>query len=144
MFVPKEPIYITLDGEASAAPPAGIDTIAIKPRMDVATKACVMDAFAALTNATPGAYQLALLTHNIVNWAGPSFDGVACTHAAIGALDPEEPLVVLALRSIQRRNRARVALSPKSPTTSSSTNAGVPVLPGDDATRSATTTAPSS
>lgn len=50
------------------------------------------------------AYQIALLTHNILEWRGPSFAGVACSPANIERLDPDEPLVKAVLEEIGERN----------------------------------------
>ena len=51
-----------------------------------------------------GAYQIALLVHNIVGWQGPAFAGVACTPANIERLDPDEPLVAKVIQEIGERN----------------------------------------
>lgn len=51
-----------------------------------------------------GAYQTALLVHNVLGWAGPAFKGFACTPENIAALDPDEALVKLAIDEITNRN----------------------------------------
>jgi hypothetical protein len=51
-----------------------------------------------------GAYQTALLVHNILGWHGPSFAGVACTAENITMLDPDQPLVKLVVDAISDRN----------------------------------------
>jgi hypothetical protein len=51
-----------------------------------------------------GAYQVALMTHNVLAWQGPSFAGVACTAQNIARLDPAEPLVKRTLQEIVERN----------------------------------------
>jgi len=103
MFVDRKPVVI---GE-------GPDTISIRPKMDFSTKNACMDALAAISQGDDGkanvamhlgAYQLALLRHNIVAWSGPSFVGVACTPENIDKLDPDEPLVEQVLEEIGRRN----------------------------------------
>lgn len=51
-----------------------------------------------------GAYQIALLRYNLLEWRGPSFVGVALTPTNIEQLDPEEPLVKKALDYIAEAN----------------------------------------
>lgn len=51
-----------------------------------------------------GAYQVALLVHNILGWQGPSFAGVACVPANIETLDTDEPLVKEVVQAISDRN----------------------------------------
>lgn len=51
-----------------------------------------------------GAYQIALLRYNLLEWRGPSFVGVALTPTNIEQLDPEEPLVKEALDYIAEAN----------------------------------------
>lgn len=57
-----------------------------------------------------GAWQTALLVHNILKWEGPAFrDGneqpIPCTRENIEVLDGEEPLVEKVLEEINRRNK---------------------------------------
>ena len=103
MFVNQTPVEITLDG----------NTICIRPKMDFSTKNAAMDALAAISQDGGGkaavamhlgAYQSALMVHNIVSWRGPAFVGFACTPENIAKLDPDEPLVVQVLEEIGRRN----------------------------------------
>ena len=51
-----------------------------------------------------GAYNIALLTNNILGWQGPSFAGVPCTPANIVLLDQDQPLVQRVLQEINDRN----------------------------------------
>jgi hypothetical protein len=51
-----------------------------------------------------GAYQTALLIHNVLGWHGPAFVGVACTPENIAMLDPDEPLVQTVADEITSRN----------------------------------------
>jgi hypothetical protein len=51
-----------------------------------------------------GAYQTALLVHNVLGWHGPSFSGFACTPENIAALDPDNPLVKIVVDAISDRN----------------------------------------
>jgi hypothetical protein len=51
-----------------------------------------------------GAYQTALLVHNVLAWHGPSFTGFACTPENIAALDPDQPLVKIVVDAISDRN----------------------------------------
>ena len=91
----------------------GANTIQIRPKMDFGTRGMCLDALAAVsqesrgkttTNLHFGAYQVALLQHNIVAWSGPAFAGMACTPENVSRLDPDEPLVVRVLEEIARRN----------------------------------------
>ncbi len=97
--------------------------IYIKPRMDLATRNKVKDALVQVgsngtANASIGAYETALLQHNIVGWSGPEFDGVDCTPANIARLDPTEALLQKALEEIGTRNPLAGT------TTNNSTNGG--------------------
>jgi len=47
---------------------------------------------------------MALLTHNILGWQGPSFASVSCTPSNIAMLDQDEPLVGRVLQEINDRN----------------------------------------
>src|SRR4051794_17817260 len=51
-----------------------------------------------------GAYQTALLVHNVLGWHGPSFVGVACTPENIATLDPDVALVKVVVDAISDRN----------------------------------------
>jgi hypothetical protein len=51
-----------------------------------------------------GAFQVALLVHNVLEWQGPSFAGVPCVAANIERLDPSEALVQRTLTEIGERN----------------------------------------
>lgn len=83
-------------------------TIYVRAKMDVDTLTRVKVEFNELNGSaqrlTLGAYQLALLRHNIVGWEGPAFDGVPCTREHIGRLDPDEPLVQRVLERIDELN----------------------------------------
>ena len=103
MFVNQKPVPVT----------EGSNTISIRPKMDFVTKNACMDALTAIgpdgqgkANIAMhlGAYQMALLQHNIVSWSGPDFVGIACTAENIGRLDPDEPLVDKVLEEITKRN----------------------------------------
>lgn len=103
MFVNQPPVAVQ----------DGPNTIYVKAKMDFGTKTAVMDALQELTTrdgTTPnvalhfGAYQVALLQHNVTGWSGPAFQGVPCTPDMIARLDPDEPLVQKALEEIARRN----------------------------------------
>lgn len=51
-----------------------------------------------------GAYQTALLIHNILEWHGPSFRNMACIRENIIAMNPKHPLLVRVLQEISDRN----------------------------------------
>lgn len=122
MFIAKAGVPVT-DGE---------NTIYIREKMNVEIKGKVMSQ--ALSSQMTGgdmsvsmdigAWTLAILVNNILNWDGPAFEGVRCTPANIGMLDPDEPLVLKVLAEIDRRNPA-----PKSEAEEKkSTIAGAPSL----------------
>ena len=100
MFVSKEAVEVT-EGE---------NVILIRPKMDYGTRSRVMgaavqiEAGASTGEVNVGAYQLALLTHNVLGWRGPAFEGVKCTPENVARLDPDEPLVARALEEIAARN----------------------------------------
>ena len=104
---------------------ADTDVIWIKPKMDFGTRQRVQGAATrvALAQQTKaqrkaakkaakkaqmdfdvGAYQIALLTFNILSWAGPSFAGIPCLPQNIERLDLDEPLVAMVLKEIGERN----------------------------------------
>lgn len=70
-----------------------------------------------------GAYNLALLTCNIVGWAGPDFDNVECTPQNIERLDPDDPLLDKVLSEINTRN-TKASVNGKSPNLPSSNSNG--------------------
>jgi hypothetical protein len=103
MFVRDQPVPIT----------EGSNTICIREKMSFGTKAACQDALADVSQREGGkaglalrfgAYQAALLQHNILSWSGPAFDGVSCTPENIARLDPDEPLVQRVLEAIVERN----------------------------------------
>lgn len=84
------------------------NTIYVRAKMDVDTLTRVKVEFNQINGGaerlTLGAYQLALLRHNIVGWEGPAFTDVPCTREHIGRLDPDEPLVASVLEKIDELN----------------------------------------
>lgn len=132
-FVSTERVPVQVEGDPN--------TIYIKPKMDYGTRQRVSGTaarFRATTEsgATPeaefdlGAYNIALLTHNIVGWEGPDFEGVECTPENIERLDPDDALLDEVLRQINDRNVSKAVTSPNSRTNgrSSTTKAkGAPV-----------------
>jgi hypothetical protein len=98
------------------------DVIFIRPKMDFGTRQRVIGAATKLTAAKGGkpkrgkkaanpeasfdvgAYQVALLVHNVLAWSGPSFVGVACTATTIEQLNPDESLVARVLEEVAERN----------------------------------------
>ena len=106
-----------------------IDVIFIRPAMDYGTKQRVIGSAAKLEKVKAGgnrkqrraakargekqetsmefdvgAYQIALLNHNVLGWQGPSFKDVPCTPGNIETLNPNEPLVKVVLDEIGERN----------------------------------------
>jgi len=110
----------------------GRNTIYIKARMDMDTRARVQNEMRVMPNEATeevvlekiGSYRLALLQHNIVAWEGPDFAGVPCTREAIGRLDPNEPLVAKVAEEIGQRNKPRESSDPNVATPSGDTSAG--------------------
>jgi hypothetical protein len=93
----------------------GENTIYILPKMDLGTRNRLMDELAHIEQASGsktapsmafalGRYMTALAVTNIVAWEGPAFEGMLCTEANIRLLDPDEPLVDMALAEIGKRN----------------------------------------
>ena len=131
MFVSKEPVPVSVPEDPD-------NIIYIKAKMDYGTKQRVQQAMLQVTlgqastpSAMPldmGAYNIALLVHNIVRWDGPAFAGagyhelladpafagVSCTPANIERLDSDEPLVEAVLAEINRRNKGRDDSDPNS------------------------------
>jgi len=118
-FVSTERVPVTVEGDPN--------TIYIKPKMDYGTRQRVMGAGthlkqSAVAGGDPeadfdlGAYNVALLTENIVGWAGPQLDTMECTRAAILSIDPDDPLLDAVLREINDRNVSRAVTSPNSRT----------------------------
>jgi len=114
-------IAVTSGGvvEANAVTP-DLDVIWIRPRMSYGVQQAVMGEGVTLEQSAPvargrkaakreieinlGAWQSALLVHNIVAWQGPSFGVVPVTRDNILALDPREPLVQRVINEISERN----------------------------------------
>lgn len=121
MFIDTTKVPLSIEGDPE-------NRIYIRPKMDFGTRARVLDAIARISatekgatniGVTMGAYQIALAVHNIVGWEGPAFGATPCTPETIQRLDPDEPLVALALEEIARRNPLG-----RGATRSSSTSAG--------------------
>jgi len=101
-----------VDPNAKVAITEGENTIYIKAKMDLATRAAVQDEIAARGMGSTdevevrgiGSYRLALLAHNIVGWEGPAFEGVRCNRANILRLEPDDPLVEKVAAEIGERN----------------------------------------
>lgn len=108
---------------------ADMDVVFIRPKMDYGTRQRVLGSAAKLIQGKAGnrkqrraaaaakkrsdandvqfdigAYQIALLAHNILAWQGPAFAGHACVAASIETLNPDEPLVQRVLQEISDRN----------------------------------------
>lgn len=106
IFVSKDRVPVTLDEK---------DVVYIRPKMSYGIKQQVISSAVKLVgkpgsddaqqNIDVGAYQAALLVHNIVGWEGPSFRGVKCTEENILEMNPDDALVEKVLDEIGKRNR---------------------------------------
>lgn len=111
-FVSDERVAVFLESDPE-------HIIYIRPKMNVGVQNRVISTIASIKAETAtksgasteqivrldmGAYNLALLTCNIVGWAGPDFDSRECTPENIEQLDPDDPLLDKVLGEIQRRN----------------------------------------
>lgn len=114
MFIDTSRIAVTADGEVDVhAVTPDMDVMYIRRKMDFGTRQKVTSAAMRMVgngkqssaSLDIGAWQLALAQHNILDWAGPSFAGVACTPANIARLDPNQPLLIAAMRAIGERNQ---------------------------------------
>jgi hypothetical protein len=111
-FVRPDRIAITEAGEVDPkAVPDGVDVIFVRSRMDFGTRQRVITRALKVSGAAgvaaqvdAGDFQLALAQENIVDWAGPGFEGRPCNAATIAALDPADPLLTAALNAISRLN----------------------------------------
>ncbi len=111
MFVKKETVPVA-DGD---------NVIHIKAKMDFGTRQSVLgeamrfEFEGGARRMDLGAYNKALLVHNIVKWEGPDFKGVPCTPENILALDPNEPLVKKVQQELAARNPVRSTEAQKKP-----------------------------
>lgn len=116
---PPVPIYEFAPGSQGDAEP---NVILIRARMDEKTRAAVANELAPTSGegkqmtikALPGNNTLALLTHNILGWRGPDFDGVPCDAAHIANLDRTEPLIEQVINEIGERNKPKASPIPNS------------------------------
>lgn len=112
-FVSDERVAVFLESDPE-------HIIYIRPKMNVGVRNRVMSTIASIKAQTGkaistdemvvgldmGAYNLALLTCNVVGWAGPDFENRECTPQNIERLDPDDPLLDKVLGEIQKRNLA--------------------------------------
>lgn len=104
-FVSDERVPVYLDEDPS-------NIIYIRPKMNIGIQNRVMSSVASFKGGDVaqgvefniGAYNIALLTCNVVGWQGPDFDNVECTPANIERLDPDDPLLDRVLGEINTRN----------------------------------------
>jgi len=127
-FVTDAPVPIPEWDDTSIISDRKPNVIAIKAKMDVATKGKVTSELFTMGKAGDlearlGANETALLIHNIVSWSGPDFDGVPCDAAHIRTLDPTEPHIAKVLEEIAIRNKAPSGPKERA-ATSTSTSAG--------------------
>jgi hypothetical protein len=115
IFVSKEPVEVTVDG---------LNKIYIRARMGYGIEQKVIgDATTFKQEAGKakqtvevniGAYNMALLTNNILSWTGPDFMDpqhrlIPCNPENIALLNDEDPLVEKVLAEIAERNRSKKA-----------------------------------
>jgi hypothetical protein len=111
IFVDKKPVPITVDG---------VNTIYIRARMGYGIEQKVIGEATKFSQEAGkqkqqsvevniGAYNMALLTNNILRWEGPEFGGIPCTLENIALLNDEDPLVEKVLAEIAERNRSKKA-----------------------------------
>lgn len=111
-FVDTSRVAVTETGEIDVhAVTPDTNVMYIRRKMDFGTRQKVISAAVAIAGGAGmeidvGAFQLALAQHNILDWAGPLFEGVACTPKHIARLDPNLPLLVATLNAIGERNPA--------------------------------------
>jgi hypothetical protein len=114
IFVSKEPVAVTVDG---------VNTIYIRPKMGYGIEQKVIGEATKFSQGESrqkqtvevniGAYNMALLTNNVMSWTGPDFMDPAtrkvipCTPENIALLDDEDPLVEKVLGEIAERNRSK-------------------------------------
>jgi len=107
-----------IDPNARVPVSRGDNTIYIRAKMDLGTRAAVQDEIRASGITTEqevemhgiGSYRLALLRHNIVAWEGPAFQDAQGRHIPvsrqnISLLDPNDPLVEAVSEEIGERNK---------------------------------------
>lgn len=105
-FVSRERVAVQIDGDPN--------TIYIKPKMDFGTRNRVNGTATRLTQKQGetqssaefdmGAYNIALIIHNVVGWAGPDFENRQCVESAMMELDPDDALLEEVLKQISERN----------------------------------------
>lgn len=135
-FVSTERVPVQVEGDPN--------TIYIKPKMDYGTRQRVMSAGAHMKQGEAGgdptadfdlgAYNIALLTENVVGWEGPQLDTLKCTPANILSIDPDDPLLEAVLKEINDRNKSKSAedtspnlsMNGRSPTTETKEKASKP------------------
>lgn len=119
-----------LDPNARVSVTDGRNTVYIRAKMDMGTRAAVQNEIRASGIKTEselevhgiGAYRLALLHHNVLAWEGPDFDGVPCNRTNIDRVDPTEPLWDLVADEIGQRNEKAESPDPNSLAPSGSTD----------------------
>lgn len=121
----------------------GQNTIWIKAKMDLGTRAAVQDEIRAsgikveqdLEMHGIGSYRMALMRHNIKRWEGPDFldengNPVPCSRENISRLDPNEPLVEKVAEEIGLRNQPAESPDPNAAAPTGSTTDGVVLSKG--------------
>lgn len=114
-FASREIVYVAQRadgtyGEVNKADLASdADFIGVRAEMDYGTERAVSDALLAAPagRMAVGAYKLALLSHNVMDWGGPGFEGEPATPENVQKLRPDDPLLAAALDAIMRRNGLR-------------------------------------
>lgn len=128
-------IFLSNDDRVRVALPDDPENaIYIRPRMNIGQRNRVQGASLVLgadgkADLNVGAGQDALMAVNFVAWEGPKFalpngKPAPCTPQYQQQLDPADPLVQLALKEINDRNKEAASPDPKSPDSSGSMDAG--------------------
>lgn len=124
-FVDTSRIAVTAEGEIDPKTVTpDMDVMFVRKKMDFGTANRVQGAAMKLAakmgaNEDPeaaidvGAWNLALAQHNILDWSGPAFAGAPCNHKSIARLDPDFPVLKMAMKVIGERNSSGESADPK-------------------------------
>src|SRR5688572_9948570 len=90
----------------------------LREKMNQGQRAKVNNETMAINNLTGACsndqFDLLLLSHNLLKWQGPGYGTVKLTPEKILELDFDDPLVRLAIKTLEENNRRKVSPDPKS------------------------------